>query len=75
MKQTELEFISNSNNPFRKKIKKPSLLASTTELRKPRKLRWIIHQPNELQDFLSTDTIKDFNHLEEENFCLSGFEF
>ena len=72
-KQTELRFTSNSYNPFRK-IRKQSLLPTTTELRKPPKLRRFIHQPDELQDFLSADTIKDFNHLEKEKFCLNGFE-
>ena len=33
------------------------------------------HQPNEFQDFLSVDTIKDFNHLEEEKFCPNVFGF
>ena len=45
-----------------------------TKLRKPLKHQWIIHQPNELQDFLSADMIKDFNHLEVK-YCLDGFEF
>ena len=57
------------------KNKKASLLPTTTELRKPRKLWWIIHQPDELQDFISIDMIKDFNHLEEEKFCLNSFEY
>ena len=35
----------------------------------------IIHQPDEYQDFLSTNTIKDFNHLGEERFSLNDFEF
>ena len=44
-------------------------------LRKPSKHRRIIHQPNELQDFLLADTMKDSNHLEEEKFSLKGFEW
>ena len=52
------------------KKKKKSLLLTTTELRNPLKLLRIIHQPNELQDFFSTDMVKDINHLEEERFCL-----
>ena len=48
-------------------------MTTTTELRKFPKLRRI-YQPDELQDFLSADTIKDFNHLEEEKFRLNGFE-
>ena len=60
---------------IQEKIRKLSLLATKTELRKPRKLRWIIHRLDELQDFLSADTIKDFNHLEEEKFSLNGCEF
>ena len=60
---------------IQKKIRKLSLLLTTTELRKPQKCQQIIHQPDELQDFLTADTIKDFNHLEEEKCCLNGFEF
>ena len=67
-KQTELKSTSDSHNPFRKKIRKPSLLPTTRELRKSPKLRRIIHQPDVLQEFLSADTIKDFNHLEEKRF-------
>ena len=76
MKQTELRFTSNSYNPFRKKKKrkKTVFLLTTTELRKSPKLQRIIHQPDELQDFISADTIKDFNHLEEEKFYLNGLE-
>ena len=70
-----MAFTSNSNNPFRKKLEnQPSILPTTTELRKSRKLRRIIHQPNELHDFISADTIKDFSHLLEEKFCFNGFE-
>ena len=58
---------------FQHSILKPALLPTTTELRKPQILRWIIHRPDELQDFLSADTIKDFNHLEEEKFCRNVF--
>ena len=44
------------------------------ELRKPPKL-WQIIQPNELQDFLSADKKKGFNHLEEEEkFCFNSSE-
>ena len=35
----------------------------------------MISQSDKLQDFISADTIKDFNHLKEEKFCLKGFEF
>ena len=59
---------------IQKNIRKPSLLPTTTELRKPPKLWWIIHQPDELKDFLSADTIQDFNRLEEIKFFLNGFE-
>ena len=53
-----------------KKIK-PSLLPTQTEFRKPPNQRWI--EKDELQDFLSTDTIMDFNQLTAK--CPSGFEF
>ena len=49
-------------------------MPTTTELRKLPKLQQIINKPDELQDFLSADMIKDFNHLEEEKFCLNSFE-
>ena len=51
-----------------KKMRTPPLLLTTTELRKPLKLKWIIHQPDELKDFLSADSIKEFNHLKERRF-------
>ena len=60
---------------YSEKVRKPSLLLTSTELRKPLKLQWIIHQPDKLQDFLLTDMRKDFNHLEEEMFRLNDFEF
>ena len=49
-------------------------MPTTSKFRKPRKLRWIIHQPDKSQDFISADTIKYFSHLVEENFCLNSFE-
>ena len=58
---------------IQKKKKENRLLPTTTELKKPRKLQWIIHRPDELQDFISADTIRDFNHLEGEKF-VDGFE-
>ena len=72
-KQTQLGFTSNSYDPFRKN-KKTVSFADNNRLRKSRKFQWIIHQPDELQDFISADTRKDFNHLEEEKFCLNSFK-
>ena len=36
--------------------------------------RLTFHQPDELQDFFSAHTKKDFNPLEEEKFSLNAFE-
>ena len=54
------------------KIIKPPLLPTQTDFRKTPKQRWI--EKDELQDFLSTDTIKDFTQLTAKC-CPSGFEF
>ena len=56
------------------KIRKLSFFADNNRIfEKPPKLRRTIHQPDELQDFLSADTRKDLNHLEEEKFCVNSF--
>ena len=62
-------FTFNSYNQFR------TFANSNRILKNPPKIRPIIHQPDKLQDFLSADTIKDFNHFKEEKFSLNGFEF
>ena len=54
------------------KIIKPSLLLNRTDFRKPPKQRRI--EKDELQDFLSTDTITDVTQLTAKC-CPSGFEF
>ena len=51
-------FTTNTNNTFRKKMIKPSLLQTQTDFRKPPKQRRI--EKHKLQGFLSTDTITDF---------------
>ena len=58
VKQTELEITSDFYNKFRKKLRKPSHLLTTTELRNSDGL---FINPDELQDFLLADTIKDFS--------------
>ena len=66
-KQIELGFTSNSYNPFRKKEKKTVSFADYNRIKKASET-----PTDELQDFLSADTIKDFNYLEEEKFCLNS---
>ena len=73
VKETELGFISNFNNPFRKN-KKTISFADHKRIKKASKTpteytstRWIISK-------IFFQLIKDFNHLDEEKFCLNGFE-
>ena len=54
------------------KIIKPSLLPTQTDFSKSRKQRWIAK--DELQNFLSTDTIADFTQMTAKC-CPSDFEF
>ena len=73
MKETELGFTFNSYSPLRKQNKRTVSFADSIRIKKASETP--THQPDELQDFLSADTINDFSHLEEEKFCLNGFEF
>ena len=60
-------------NPFRKN-KKTISFTDYNRIKKASENLRDFHQPEELQDFLSVDTIKDFNHLEEESFILTALK-